>query len=90
MTLDLLGAYISDRVMCEQPAIAVHTLGDSEDHLPAHDTSRSLECLLKGHIDDALAISNSVQYETKVSREGDGAQQLLQLAFATCEAHRPL
>jgi hypothetical protein len=39
------------------------------------------------YTDAALTVCNFLERETEVPREGDLAQQLLQLFFATCEVH---
>ena len=52
-----------------------------------HNASRSLKRILKGHIDAALTICNSMKLKTEVSREGDVFQQLPQLIFSACEVH---
>jgi hypothetical protein len=60
-------------------------VGRGHVYLAAYDASGALERRLEGHIDAAFAISDAVEREAEVSREGDTREQLRQFVFGACE-----
>jgi hypothetical protein len=54
-------------------------VGGSLEDLSTHDSAGALERSTEWHVDGALAIGDGVKRESKLSREGHVAQQLLTL-----------
>lgn len=62
-------------------------VGRSHKDLAAYNASGPLECLLKRHMDSALALFNAFEPKTQIPREGYVVQQPLKFIPAACKVH---